>query len=86
VNDAELRALVERNAQVQELTKHPGWELYCDFVRHRLAIEQGLLIRGNFDSLEDYKKKAGWVAGAIYALEAPDALMKLVESAHAPAD
>jgi hypothetical protein len=82
----ELRDLIERNHQVQELTRHPGWPLFCDYLRAQLEAKQRYLILGNAKDIEDYRKIASWVAGVTDALNAPQMLSEQVERARRAED
>lgn len=75
----ELRDLIERDSQVQEMMQHPGWEILCDYIRIKLAAEQRSLILGNMESFEEYQRRVGLVAGMMYALEAPQSLAEWVD-------
>ena len=67
----DLRDLIERNAAVQEMTQHPGWMLLQDYMREQQAAKQHWLIVGNADSMEEYNKVTGWLAGVAATLNAP---------------
>jgi hypothetical protein len=75
----ELRDLVERNAQVQEMALHPGWELLCDYVRAQMGAKQRSLLLGNADSLEEYREQVGWLQGVSAVLNAPQTLAEQVD-------
>lgn len=75
----ELRDLIERNSQIQELTRHPGWPLLVDYMHDRMFKEQRSLILGNARTIEDYRNTTGWLKGVTDTLTAPDALAEQVE-------
>jgi hypothetical protein len=85
VTSDELRDLVERNTQVQEMTRHPGWALLEDYLRAQLEAKQRWLLVGNAKTLEEYREMTGWLQGVRDTLNAPNALHEQVERAHAPA-
>ena len=70
----ELRDLVERNADVQAMTQTPGWPLLEDYIRAQLGAKQNYLLVGNAESMEEYNKITGWLAGVQAVLNAPSAL------------
>jgi hypothetical protein len=74
----ELRDLIERNAQIQEMSLHPGWELLCDYVRAQMMAKQRSLLLGNADSLEEYREQVGWLQGVTAVLNAPQSLAEQV--------
>jgi len=69
-----LSDLIKRNAAVQEMTNHPGWALLEDYMREQQAAKQHYLILGNADSMEEYNKVTGWLAGVAATLNAPTTL------------
>ena len=69
----ELRALIEQHHQLDELTKHPGWEVLTDYVLHGpagSAKRQHRIVNGGVQSYEDYVRECGWLAGAHHVLDA----------------
>ena len=70
----ELRELQELAHQLEELTRHPGWPIlvhYSNYGAGGMDAQQKRLIGGHCESQEEYKRLAGWVAGANHVLTAP---------------
>lgn len=82
----ELRELIERNAQVQEMTQHPGWALLGDYMRAQLEARQRYLLVGSAKDIEDYRKMTGWLQGVSDTLSAPATLGEQVQRAQAEHD
>lgn len=70
----DLRDLVERAHQLGELAKQPAWTLYADYVASIVAPKQRALLAGTVDDMLRYKYEAGFIQGALAALNAPEAL------------
>ena len=66
-----LRELQEVQVRIQKLTENPDWPVLVAYVRGKVEAEQKWLMNGHAKTVEDYRGKAGWVAGAMYVLEAP---------------
>ena len=80
----ELRALVEQHHQLDELTKHPGWEVLVDYVLHGgggSVKRQHRLVNGQLTTYEEYVKETGWLQGAHHVLEAPKTVLAMVATA-----
>jgi hypothetical protein len=80
----ELRALVEQAHQLDELTKHPGWEVLTDFVYHGgggSVKRQHRLVNGQLTTFEEYVKETGWLQGAHHVIEAPKTVAGMVATA-----
>lgn len=82
MNAEQLRELQELAHQLDELTKHPGWEVYVDFVlfgaggqRHH----QQRVISGACKTTEEYQHQVGWIAGSQHALDAPKNVRKMAD-------
>lgn len=75
----ELTDLHDRLALIEGLTRHPGWEVYQDFIRHRINEETRGLLSGSAATLEEYRARAGWVQGAAYALETEKHLRLMID-------
>lgn len=75
----ELRDLIERHSQIQELTQHPGWSLLGDYMRAQMEAKQRSLLLGNAKTIEDYRAQTGWIKGVSDVLDAPEALAEQVE-------
>jgi hypothetical protein len=83
MSEEDLRDLIEQAHQIRELTKHPGWAVYTDWLIHRMRGEQEALLRGNISDIQDYKLKAGTVRGVSMALSAADDTQMLVDNERA---
>lgn len=71
MTEAELRDLKDRTAQIEALTKQPGWPLLMDRITAKLHKDQTYLIRGNAKSYDEYQKICSWMDGATYVMQAP---------------
>ena len=79
----DVRALREQAHQISELTKHPGWGVYTDYLEWQVMapLKKQVLNDSGVTSLEDYKKLAGFLAGVHRALDVPAEVVRLVETA-----
>lgn len=80
----ELRALVEQQHQLNELKKHPGWEVLEDYALHGPAgsvPRQRNLVNGGARDWDDYLKETGWLAGAHHVLNAADTVAEMAATA-----
>ena len=68
----------EQAHQLEELQKHPGWEVLVDFLRIGMAQRQRQLIGGNVTSMDEYKRLCGSLQGTQYALDAAQAVRAMV--------
>jgi hypothetical protein len=68
----ELRDLKERSSLIQELTKHPGWEIYCDRAKATMLQKQRRLVQGLCSSYEDYKQECAFTDGLEFMLRLPE--------------
>lgn len=86
MTDDELRALVEQHHQLEELAKHPGWEVLTSYVLHgpagSIGRQRRLVNRGAKD-WDDYLHETGWLAGAHHVLEAREEVGKMVATERA---
>jgi len=86
VNDDELRALVEQHHLLEELEKHPGWEVLTDYVLNGPAgsiPRQRALVNGGAKDWEAYVREAGWLAGAHHVLDAAKHVGQMADTARA---
>ncbi len=75
MTNEEYRALVEQSHQLQQLTEHPGWAVLVDYIKTVvLAPRKDRLLNGAIDSLDEYKKQAGFCAGAEWVLNAHEVI------------
>ena len=75
----DLAELIERNSIVQNMTQQEGWELLQDYIRAQMAAKQHYLLLGNAETMEEYNKVTGWLAGVTAVLNAPAALNEQTE-------
>lgn len=84
MTDDELRALVEQHHQLEELAKHPGWQVLVDYVLNgpagSLGRQRRLVNRGAKD-FQEYLSECGWLAGAHHVLDAGTAVGQMVATA-----
>ncbi len=73
MTEDEYRDLIERAHHVQELQRHPGWEVWQQHLARRVDAKKREML-GGFDSLEAYRYCAGWIEGCEAALDATGAL------------
>lgn len=80
MNDQELRDLQELAYQLEELTRHPGWSVFKDFVVFSSggqASKQRYVLNGKCKDDKDYMFHTGWIAGSQFALDAPDRVAEM---------
>lgn len=70
MNDDEYADLAERTQQIQELTKHPGWDLFTDRAVAEIGKHQRAVLNGHLTEPE-YHKEVGWLRGAQQLLDLP---------------
>jgi len=76
------RALLEKAHRIAQLSQHPGWAEYCDYL---VRLTEGLQLRileGKCRSFDEYKEMTGRVAGMRKAMKAPDELAAQVQALH----
>ncbi len=86
MTEDELRALIEQQHQLDELAKHPGWEVLTDYVLHGPAgsmSRQHRLVNGGARDWDDYRLEAGWLKGAHHVLDARKTVAQMVATARA---
>lgn len=79
-DDRELRDLIERASQIQEMTLHAGWQHLTDYIYSHTATFQQRLVTGRCESFEQYKDIAGWVRGITDALAVPEKLQQQIQA------
>lgn len=82
MTEDEYRALVEQAARLEELTKHPDWEVFVDYVHYGpggLQMKSRELLSGNIKDWDRYKTMSGWVQGASHCLNAAEDVRRMVE-------
>ena len=83
MTDDEYRALQEQAHQVDELTRHPGWDVLLDYLRFgdaALAKRQIQVLQGAAKTYPDYLHRVGWIEGVQFAIDAPDRLRDVVNN------
>lgn len=79
-----VRGLIEQAHLLDELTRHPGWEVLEDFCLRGpqgSAKKQTALINGAARTLEEYKERVGELKGIHFVLDAPKAVDQLAVAA-----
>jgi hypothetical protein len=79
IDDQELRFLIERNAQIQDMVRHPGWAYYCDYLVALIEPTQRRIMDGGAHTIEEYRTETGRAAGIRLAITAPTRLAQQVE-------
>ena len=78
LDEGQLRDLIERSQRIQDLTEHPGWGLFIDYLIDLSTRSQRKVVSGSCKSFEDYKYETGRIAGLVEAMEAPARLIQQV--------
>lgn len=81
MDDELFRALQEQSHHLLELTKHPGWEVFVDYLRFAPdggAVRQNQLVNGGAKDFNDYSLRVGWLKGVQYAIDAPSSVQQKV--------
>ena len=86
MNSDALRELIERDTQIQDLARHPGWEILRDFILERSERLQEGLLSGAPKTWERYREDVGWFRGVRDVLDAPDAHSRRLELARREAE
>lgn len=86
LSEDDFRDLIERAHQIRELTRHPGWEYFTDWLAYRVRSAQGKLLGGDISDINDYKLQAGIMRGVQLALHAADDTQLLVDNERARRD
>lgn len=79
----QLRAHIERVHLLEQLTEHPGWPILRDAVIARTTGRQNRLIRGQVEDFAQYKQMAGWIEGALAAIDTPKTALQQLAAAQA---
>jgi hypothetical protein len=82
VEDKELRDLIERAHRVAQLTQHPGWPEFYDYLVSVSMSAQNRLCDGYVTSMEEYNRLVGKIEGIREAIFATDKLNDLVRRKH----
>lgn len=78
LDERNIRDLIDRSGHIQELTRHPGWVYYQDYLVAITGTMQNLILSGACKNLEEYRKQTGYVQGVRAAIEAPERLQQRV--------
>lgn len=76
------RELLERAHQINQLTQHPGWAVFCDYLIALTTPVQVAVLEGKVRSEEDYRERVGFIRGVRTAMLAPDRLAGQVQAMH----
>lgn len=75
----QIRQLQEQAAQIQELTRHPGWEFLADYIIALTTKQQQYVLTGRCTDERDYARRTSYVKGMLDVLEAPSKLQQQVD-------
>lgn len=78
LDEHEIRDLVERSSQIQQMTLHPGWGYLQDYLIALTTSHQKRILSGGCRSIEDYRAETGFVRGLQASLEAVDKLQQRI--------
>ena len=81
MTDDELRALQEQAFQLEELTRHPGWEVLRDYLESVLMRgDKFRVLNGHMETIEEYKFTTGVLRGIHAVLDTPGHVRNQVSS------
>ena len=83
MTEDEKRELIERAHQLNELTRHPGWEILSDLVYFGpggSSTHQRKIVTGSAN-WDEYQRDVGFIRGIHHVIEAPDRLETMVRNA-----
>lgn len=63
---------------MQEMTKHPGWAVFSDFIVEQARPLQSQVLRGGVDSFDKYIRVVGELRGLDRALTAVQTVQNMV--------
>jgi hypothetical protein len=86
VTEDELRDLVERAFEIEQMQESAGWLYLRDYVSAQIQAKNRFLLNGHAKTLEEYRSEAGWIQGAMFVLEAQERLQETVRVARAQLD
>ena len=78
-SDEEYRALQEQAHMLDELKRHPGWDVLVDFMETISRAAKLRVLNGKLVSVEDYKSVTGELVGIHKVLDAPAVVMGMLE-------
>ena len=79
-NDEDYRALQERVHLLDELTRHPGWNVLVELTEQATRAMKLRVLNGGVTSIEDYKAMTGELLGAARVLDAPKAARLMLDA------
>jgi len=74
VTPDQLRDLQELAHQLDELTRHPGWQVFVNYAQFgdgMMSAQQARVLNGSCKSPEEYQRWTGWIAGSQAVLNIP---------------
>jgi len=80
VTDDELRALIQQSSELEELTKHPGWQVLVDYANHRMEAPKKAVLNAGVKDWDHYVKTTGWLTGVHAALDFPTTVAAMVQT------
>jgi len=86
LEDEYLRELIERASLIEELTHHPGWGLFVEYLRAVSASMEDRLLKSYAKNFDEYRYETGKLAGLQTAIEAPRRLQVAVALAQEQAE
>lgn len=81
---AEVHRLIEEQAALEDLQKHPGWAVFIGYVERWRVSHEAVLMRGGLTSMEEYKLHAGRLDGIRQVLSIPEVVATALERAKEP--
>lgn len=81
---AEVHRLIEEQAALEDMQKHPGWAVFIRYVEAWRDQHEQVLKGGSIKSIEDYKLHAGRVQGIDRVLAVPSIVADALERAKNP--
>jgi hypothetical protein len=84
--ESDLRRLIERAHLIEQMTAHPGWPFFADYIASLTVRIQRYVLSGECKTLDEYAAKTGYVRGLQEAVDAPAKLLKQVSLLQAEYD
>jgi hypothetical protein len=78
MDDDALRALQEQSHMLNELTRHPGWAVYVDYLHTVMNADKRAILNGAMSNHEQYQKTAGRLVGIHTAIDAHQTIAEMV--------
>lgn len=86
LEDEYLRNLIERASLIDELTHHPGWALFVEYLMALSASMEERMLKSYAKSFDEYRFETGKLAGLQTAIQAPTRLQVAVRIAQEQAE